>query len=682
MYKIIFLFFALTISCSIFSQTAYETKINELGIGPYEFVWDNDANAYDYSNFEFASGNFGSVPPLNEVNSRYRYGYLYPNNPAYESNSIQPFGTNKASGFEILIRKLKNNLVLHAYPNSVGGVFQTPPSGLYGQDFDVYIYNQAGELISYFSTNGLDQNGNPWSSSASGHYYYNEVYLDNSVSLPSRGSQTMYSKRWGASYETQSPGDIIYMVFDFNSDFWMYDLYNGNVNLAGYYASGTSNNTVYTSANGIPQGFVIETTVSDNSFLPYNKYNPWNDEIWGIAQTDNQLRIKDSSNNIIVQDISTGESDYDLPVADWGFSSTLSVNIAESSDEEVFIETKINGDANYSTDQKSIIYTSNQFGIDLFSGNNEITPNNEGQIVINRKAGQSNLTYDEVNRFSFDRSSSQSTLSGMQFQNGDGDKFWTGTNLAITETDVIIPTTTDLDWILPASRENLPLKVSSRSISENWHGDLRETASDPSINGYVKQTYIGINSIYALDTGNFTPIDNAITGLGESVGDVSVTWSYKDGLSNHTTTQPISFKVHGIRAWIDGLENTNSFFSYYSNNPNAIYPERPWGVIKLSSQTGDNPVDYSNFADPIAVENTFSYVAVEATPYIDFRENMYATHLKLSERNGAFRQMRYDGINLYPSTAQEIVDFPYESWKYNQNSSPFSFYWQRGCSPA
>ena len=648
-----------------FSQTPFENKISELNIGPYQ-------HTSDYNTLELASGDFGQTTERNHLNSRRNFGLFY---FGIWANSRPAFSTN--------IEQLIKSFVLFTFPNSIGGLVQNPlnqsSNPIYGAAFDVYIYDGAGNLISFFSSTGNDADGSPISASSAAHHYYQNFYLnDSSVSSPFDDD-----KKWGASFATQAIGSTLKVVFDFKGDWWMNGLYDGTYN-------NQLNVETYSSDNGVPRGFYIETTVSDNTILPYTKYNPWNDEVFGIVQTDSEIRIKDESDNILVSGISTGSSSYDLPIAVWDFSHTLASSLAPTEDVVVKLETKYSPTANYSSSSKTIIYTANKSSIDYFNGDNLLPKDSSSEVVINTKQDAPNLTYTEINRFSFDRTSSIDDISNMTqtYNNyneigpdghGDPDAFWLGTDLAYANANVATFNNKDPNWILPTNREQMPVTLTNRQ-NEDWYGDIRPTESGSSTNGYAQQKYIGINKIYALDTGDFTPwIDvnsnaiNIINGLGLSTANITQNWSYKNGQSSFSTNQTVKFNVFGIRAKTNFNANLNnngfgSFFSYYDNDP------KPWSVNKLDYVGGDSPVDYSSFSDPDAVENTFSYSSSDFDP----RENFYWTHLVLTEINGSFREMKYDDINLNPSSIQELESFPYPSWKVVQNSTdPFQAYWQR-----
>lgn len=724
-----FLFIFLFIFLNSYTQTQYDSKINELGIGPYTF------SGYAAKDLSLASGDFGNIEFYNHVNSRFRFGHLPANNNPYgsqtlifnyrsdhrwKSNNYQNpcnyYSSLRIGSYDDIgvfgntINKLNKATVLFAFENSVGGIIQDPDSNMYGDDFDVYVFNETtGEQIGFFSSQGKDVNGINFQPGTTEYYYYNDVYLDTSIKLPtstassievygqyeSGGSTyTLSSKRWGVSYPTQQPGSVIKVVFDFKADWWMNDLYSGQK----YY---WCHNQTFTPNDGIiPKGFVVSATVSDNGFLPYIKYNPWNDELWGIAQTGGYARIKDnSSNSILVEDIFTGSNLYNLPIANWNFSSTISNTFVDNNlnlDKEVIIETKRSSSDDYSTDKKSMVFSSNFNDFTLSQGQTIINSTLDETLTQNIKRGSQNLTYDHVNRFSFDRIGSATSLNQYYYSFGDPDKFWTSTNLTsyknsqvIENNQGLIPTTIDETWMLPVSKMNLPIKRETTTFDlQKWYGDIRDTDSGPSLKNYKPTSYIGINKTYNKETGQFIPYDRpfydgetTIQGLGPSEIVINSNWTYNN--SNISFDKNISFNVYGLRALVNypGVANN-------ANIDNVFYGQsvesalRPWPSILISNMQADSPVSTTDFADPLALKNSFAFGVDSENPNLDFRENIYLNHLELTEPIGTYKQLEYGGENLYPDTEEGVSSFPYEPWKrafnwdntsdvYSDDTSPF-----------
>lgn len=648
--------------CS-FSQTPFDDKVTELGIQSIatdEWFTETDATYPDRNHLNRAR-NFGL-----------HYGY-------WDYNT----------GFSTLIpprnySELKNSFVLFTYPNSIGGLIQNPKNHhddntLYGNNFKIFVYDSDGDLISYFSSSGLDVNGNAVSVPDPAHHYYNQVFLDNTISTPFEEDY-----KWGASFPEQTPGTTLKIVFE-----------------------------LYGSDNSTSKGFFIETTVSENVFLPYTKYNPWNDEVFGIVQTDAELQIKNISDAILHTNISTGSSSYNLPIADWHFAHTLPSSLASTEDVEIKIETKHNSSVSYSSTQKAVVYSALKSSIDYFK-EGSLVPKVNSETIINSKHGIPNLEVTEVNRFNFDRSSEHDSFSTMNGSipddigninpssinpssinhgpDGDLDKFWLGTTLALADPGITIENK-DTNWILPQSRQEIPISITNRQ-NDDWWGDLRDTYEGPSLNNYAFQNYIGINKIYTKDTGNFNPFPtipgnvgngyqdtpSVITGTGLSVANITQTWTYKNGQASFQTNQTVKFKVYGLRAFT-GLPDSEYGRFLALNRPGAI---KPWATAPVYFNGADSSVDYSNFADPFAILNTPSYTS----PDFDERENFYDTQLSLSEINGAFRGMLYDGAELQPTnlTGIENLNARYPVWRYRQYraqygylspGNPFDIRWQR-----
>ena len=151
----LFSFLLLLTTSFVFSQTQFEEKISELGI--------TELNNPTYSRGEIFADN--TFLERNHLNSYKNFGLLQ----GWDDGNL---GAEEIENREIITR-LYESFVLFTFPNSVGGLIQNPNHSFvnYNEQFKIYIYDDNGGLISYFSSLGLDQNGDALSSSTAAHFY-------------------------------------------------------------------------------------------------------------------------------------------------------------------------------------------------------------------------------------------------------------------------------------------------------------------------------------------------------------------------------------------------------------------------------------------------------------------------------------------------------------------------------